>query len=97
MCKDFENRSDKVLIYLIIHRIESLVKADQRIKIVYFHNFSCFDGILLINNIIRLNNYQIKPLMRDNVLYELALFNESFTKHLFTFRDSCRLLPASLN
>lgn len=97
----FEDRSTKVLHALVL-RIESVVKKEnygkskKRPMTIYFHNFSRFDGILLLKHLVcHHKSYKLKPLMRNNKLYEIAVY--SGTKMLFRFRDSLNLLPSKLN
>ncbi|WOL17415.1 DNA polymerase-like [Canna indica] len=47
----FEERSAKVL-YDLVTRINTLVKQEQTPLTIYFHNFSRFDGILLLKHLI---------------------------------------------
>jgi hypothetical protein len=73
------------------------VVAERRnINTVYFHNLSRFDGILLLKHYALYENmYTFKPLMRNNILYELAVYRGK--KLLLRFRDSLNLLPSSLD
>jgi hypothetical protein len=92
---DFEKRSEKVLFDLVL-RISALVKKHKSLKTIYFHNFSRFDGILLLKHLAcKHQKYMLKPLMRNNRLYELAVY--SGKKMLFRFRDSYNLLPSKLS
>ncbi|KAJ8425848.1 hypothetical protein Cgig2_000480 [Carnegiea gigantea] len=90
----FEDRSTKVLNDLII-RILSIVRRKRSALTIYFHNFSRFDGVLLLKHIAYHHKYKLKPLLRNNGLYELGVY--SGKKMLFRFRDSLNLLPGSLN
>jgi len=90
----FDDRSTKVLNDLII-RILSIVRRKRSALTIYFHNFSRFDGILLLKHIACHHKYELKPLLRNNRLYELGVY--SGKKMLFRFRDSLNLLPGSLN
>lgn len=38
-------------IYFIL-KFEAIVKQDKEIQVIYFHNFSRFDGILLIRHLL---------------------------------------------
>ncbi|GJY06607.1 DNA polymerase-like protein [Tanacetum coccineum] len=90
----FEERSRKVMIDLI-SMIERLVKQEKKAKTVYFHNFSRFDGIFLLKHLACHHpKYKIKPLMRNNRLYELSVYSGKVM--LFRFRDSLNLLPGTL-
>lgn len=91
----FEERSTKVL-YDLVLRILTIVIKEQSTLTIYFHNFSRFDGILLLKHLAcHHKSYKLKPLMRNNRLYELAVY--SGEKMLFRFRDSLNLLPGKLS
>lgn len=90
----FEERSNKVL-YDLVSRISTIVRQEQSALTIYFHNFSRFDGILLLKHLAcHHKSYKIKPLMRNHRLYEIAVY--SGKKMLFRFRDSLNLLPGKL-
>ncbi|KAL4553913.1 hypothetical protein LXL04_040018 [Taraxacum kok-saghyz] len=92
---DFEKRSEKVLFDLVL-RISAQCKIHKSVKTIYFHNFSRFDGIILLKHLAcKHTKYTLKPLIRNNRLYELAVY--SGKKMLFRFRDSYNLLPSSLS
>lgn len=60
-----EERSNKIL-FDFIERIAVVVRKDPSIKIVYFHNFSRFDGILLLKySATHGVKYTFIPLMRN--------------------------------
>lgn len=91
---EFADRSDRMLFDFLEHLA---VVADQtNIRTVYFHNFSRFDGILLMKYYASRadKGYTIKPLMRNLRLYELSVYKGK--KRLFRLRDSYTLLPSSL-
>ncbi|XP_071691998.1 DNA polymerase-like [Rutidosis leptorrhynchoides] len=91
----FEKRSKKVLTDLVL-RITALVKKNKEVQTIYFHNFSRFDGIILLKHLAcNHKDFHLKPLMRNHRLYELAVY--SGKKMLFRFRDSLNLLHGSLN
>lgn len=94
----FEERSRKVL-YDFIERVLSVVRGDNSLKTIYFHNLSRFDGIFLLKHLICYHKYKLKPILRNHRLYELAVYNKTKKgkKFLFRFRDSLNLLPGSLN
>ncbi|KAK9741132.1 hypothetical protein RND81_03G084000 [Saponaria officinalis] len=93
--KSFEERSQKLLHDLIL-RIISIRKKNPSIQTVYFHNFSRFDGIFVLKHMaLHHKMFQLKPLMRDNRLYEVAVY--SGKRMLFRFRDSLHLLPGKLD
>lgn len=73
----FEERSTKVL-YDLVLRISTIVRLEQSPLTIYFHNFSRFDGILLLKHLAcHHKSYKLKPLMRNNRLYELAVYSGS--------------------
>ena len=91
---EFEKRSTQMLFDFI----ENLATAaDQyNVRMVYFHNFSRFDGILLLKYFASYGvKYTVKPLMRNLRLYELSVFRGK--KLLYRIRDSYTLLPSSLD
>nr|GME06072.1 DNA polymerase-like [Ipomoea batatas] len=91
----FEERSTKVL-YDFVLRILSIVRKEKSTFTIYFHNFSRFDGILLLKHLAyHHKSLKLKPLMRNHRLYELAVY--SGKKMLFRFRDSLNLLPGKLS
>jgi len=66
---EFEERSNRML-FDFLERL-AVVAAETKIQTVYYHNFSRFDGILLIKYYASYGDkYTIKPLMRNNKLYE---------------------------
>lgn len=91
--KEFEDRSNRVL-FDFLERL-AMVAADTKIRTVYFHNFSRFDGIFLIKYYTsRRDKYTIKPLIRNSMIYELRVYREK--KLVFRIRDSYTILPSSL-
>lgn len=92
---DFEERS-RIILTDLMTRIAFIVKTNPAIRVVYFHNFSRFDGIILLRHLV-LNEkkYTIKPLMRNHVLYEISIYNGN--RLLYSLRDSILLLPNSLD
>jgi hypothetical protein len=90
----FEGRSEKVLKDLVF-KIKA-ISQKEGVKTIYFHNFSRFDGILLLKDLASHHNFKLKTIMRNNNLYELEVYSESSGKLLFRFRDSMALLPGSL-
>lgn len=101
--RSFEERSHKML-FDFIERLSVVVKKDPSIKTVYFHNLGRFDGILLLKYLVSHDGsmkYSIKPIMRNNLLYEISIYCISQYKNkkmlLFRLRDSLRILPNSLD
>lgn len=93
--QEFEERSTKVF-YDLVLRISTILRKEGLPLTIYFHNFSRFDGILLLRHLAcHHKNYKIRPMMRKHRLYELAVYFEK--KFLFRFRDSLNLLPGKLN
>lgn len=84
------------MLFDFIERLEVVVRQNPSIQTVYFHNFSRFDGILLLKHLATHSaKYTIKPLMRNHMLYELAVYLGK--NLLFRLRDSLTLLTGSLN
>jgi len=72
------------------------VADKSQIRTVYFHNFSHFDGIILMKYYAKHGDkYSIKPLMRNNRLYELVVSQGN--KVVLRLQDSLNLLPSSLD
>lgn len=91
----FEDRSTKLLYDLIV-RISIIARKEKSVLTIYFHNFSRFDGIILLKHItLHHKNYRLKTLMRNLRLYELTVYDGK--KLLFRFRDSLNLLPGTLS
>ncbi|KAM7249945.1 hypothetical protein ACFE04_019724 [Oxalis oulophora] len=93
--KDFESQSTKVLFDLVL-KIESIVRQEDKPLVIYFHNFARFDGVILLKHLVcHHKNYTVKPLMRNNRLYEIAIYSDK--NILYRFRDSLTLLPGKLD
>ncbi|KAL3646554.1 hypothetical protein CASFOL_009521 [Castilleja foliolosa] len=91
----FEDRSDRML-FDFLSNLEYQVQENPRLRTVYFHNFSRFDGILILKYYaLRGDKYKLKTLLRNHKLYELKIY--LCDKLLLRFRDSCTLLPSSLD
>lgn len=85
------------MLFEFLSHLEESVKqySSFRLRTVYFHNFARFDGILILRYYVdRGNKYKIKTLLRNHKLYELKVYLGD--KLLLRFRDSCTLLPSSL-
>ncbi|XP_048489772.2 DNA polymerase-like [Beta vulgaris subsp. vulgaris] len=92
----FEERSTQMLKSLIF-RIENITRRNSTVKAVYFHNLGRFDGSFILKHLALYHpNYTVKPLMRDNKLYEIAVYSKK-KRLLFTFKDSLHLLPGRLD
>lgn len=79
-----------------LDRLADVVAVERDIRTVDFHNFSRFDGIILMKfDAAHGNKYSIKPLMRNNRLYELKVYRRK--KQVFSLRDSLTILPSSLD
>nr|QLA48214.1 hypothetical protein [Medinilla magnifica] len=92
----FQDRSNRMLLDFL-ERLAAVVTAKKDIRTIYFHNFSRFDGILLMKYLttIGCGKYYFKPLLRNHRLYELRVYKSN--KLLFRLRDSNNLLPQSLD
>jgi hypothetical protein len=91
----FEERSRDGVLKCFIRFLATIIEKDQTVKTIYFHNFARFDGILLVKHL-AINNpeFKLKPLMRNGQLYELVVYLGKRKRMIF--RDSLKLLPASL-
>jgi hypothetical protein len=99
MQKTIAEKSTMVLSNFV-RRVETIIKQEKSDLTIYFHNFSRFDGILLLKHLAcHHKEFTLKPLLRNNILYELSVYSSysSGKKLLFRFRDSLSLLPQNLN
>lgn len=91
---DFQERSNRMM-FDFLERL-AVVTSERKIRTVYFHNFGRFDGILIVKYYVSyMEKYKIKPLMRNSMIYELAVYRDS--KYLFRFRDSLCVFPKKLD
>lgn len=92
----FLQRSD----YMMTRFIEriSRVSFKRKIKSIYFHNMSKFDGVIIMKYYIRffVNEYKIKALMRNNCLYQLSIFCKNHKSLTYKYMDSLKILPGKL-
>ncbi|KAM0932114.1 putative ribonuclease H-like superfamily [Dioscorea sansibarensis] len=59
----FEERSTKVL-YDLVLRIATIAREEKKTLTIYFHNFSRFDGIILLRHLAcHHQNYKVKALL----------------------------------
>lgn len=92
----FEERSCQML-KSFINRVAAITRQNSTAKTIYFHNLGRFDGIFLLKHLALYHpNYTISPLMRDNRLYEVAVYSKK-KRLIFRFRDSLHLLPGKLD
>ena len=90
---ELKDRSNRML-FGFLERLAAVAEK-TKIRTVYFHNFSRFNGILLLKYYASHGDkYSIKPLMRNLRLYELRVFRGD--KVVLRLRDSYTLLPSSL-
>ena len=89
---DFRERSNQMM-FDFLERL-AVVTSERKIRTVYFHNFGRFDGILIVKSYVSMEKYKIKPLMRNNMIYDLSVYRDS--KYLFRFRDSLCVFPKKL-
>ncbi|KAF6176853.1 hypothetical protein GIB67_026540 [Kingdonia uniflora] len=90
---NFQDRSNKT-IFGFLKSLEKIANFIG-IRVVYFHNFSRFDGIMILKYYTTYGGiYTIKPLMRNLRIYTLEVYKGK--KEVLIFRDSLTLLPGSL-
>jgi len=97
-CEGWGNFEERSINLLNIFHIElrRAIKINKPISVVYFHNLSRFDGILLLKFYTSLGgHYAVKPLIRDNQVYEIVVYCRG--RVIIRFRDSLKLLPGSLD
>lgn len=67
---DFAGRSSMMLNYFLDY-VVATIRSTKRVKVIYFHNLSRFDGILIIKHIIANRpEWGLKPLMRKGEIYQ---------------------------
>lgn len=70
----FLNKSDNMM-KKFIERL-SEVSSENQIRRVYFHNLSRFDGIIILHHYSKYREkYIIKPLMRNQTIYEIVVYS----------------------
>lgn len=93
--KTIEERRDK-MIFDFLERLAVVVRKNPSISTVYFHNLSRFDGILLLKYFVNNSEkYTVKPLIRNNLIYEIAVYRGK--KLLYNLKDSLIMLPNNLD
>lgn len=96
---DFQDRSTKMLSDMIARVLSEKGKL-RRAVTLYFHNFSRFDGIILLRHLALYlpDDLTIKPVVRNSRIYEIAVYllNPLKNRLILKIRDSCLLLPGSL-
>jgi hypothetical protein len=94
----FQDRSNQMMVDFI-KRLVVVVKQNPKIKAVYFHNLSRFDGILILKHMIIHHNteYVLQPLMRNNELFEIVVYRKAGKTLLFRLKDSLKVLPGKLS
>lgn len=87
----FAERSDQML-SSFVNFLAVKAKKSHRI---YFHNFSRFDGLLLIRHLsTNHSNWKLIPLMRNGILYELVVVLGKNKR--MRFRDSASAKQSSI-
>ncbi|KAG6466679.1 hypothetical protein ZIOFF_060114 [Zingiber officinale] len=78
-----------------IYDLGRAVRRNSRLRTIFLHNLSRFDGILLLKHLTAYHNeYRVKALLRNNRIYEIKVY--SGKRLLFRFRDSLNFFPRSL-
>jgi len=90
--KEHSERSTRML-SSFMHNLENLVRKDHSCKVVYFHNFAHFDGIMLTRHLVKYHNYKLTPIMINGELYELRVYYNQ--RHSIVFRDSLKQVGKS--
>lgn len=90
---DFVAKSRMILNYFMDYVVATIL-VEKKMKVIYFHNLSRFDGIPLIKHIIANRpEWKLTPLMRNG---EISQFEVKIEKLKLVFRESMKLLPGSL-
>lgn len=90
--------STSIMLHFFFETVFSVLKSDKRIKVIYSHNLSRCDGILLIDHILTSRSeWVIQPLMRNSELYQfLVLLQRINISWFFLLPGSLRSLGESL-
>lgn len=78
---------------MLIEAVKSVLKPEYNNWLVYFHNFSKFDGVFLLNILVTISN-KVEPLVRDSDLLNITLTTDTGLR--ISFRDSLLLIPGKL-
>jgi hypothetical protein len=70
-----------------------LSKRFENVKYIYAHNFSGFDGILILKHLLDFVGADVKPLLYNNKLISINFKSKDRT---LVFKDSLLLLPVAL-
>lgn len=92
----FVERSERML-FDLCSNVELTVKKykDLRVRTVYYHNLSRFDGVLLVKHYTnRGQPFKVKTLIRNHMIYEIKVYENN--RFILRYRDSLTLLPGSL-
>ena len=86
----------KALFSSFINQLLTLFTSDSKTMVVYAHNFSKFDGVLLLKHL--LSYGKVKPLIFNGKLMSIKinLNVEGYKGKTIIFKDSFLLLPQSL-
>ena len=99
VCQDFHDMSEKMLTEMI-NRIVKDVQRRGSSMVVYFHNLSQFDGIMILSFLTKsYKNCHIEPIMRNDCIYSIKLYKVSKNgdkRLVLTFMDSYLLLKVKL-
>jgi hypothetical protein len=89
---DFKNKDD-----MLISSIKFLMKRKYNNYRVYFHNFSMFDSVFLINTLSNLG-VKITPIIKDGNIIQIKFYYKIIESknYILYFRDSYLIMPASL-
>lgn len=62
------------MLFDFLYQLEACVKVNPKLRTVYFHNLSRFDGMFILNYYAgRANLYKIKPLVRNGRIYDYEI------------------------
>ena len=96
---EYANDLSEDSINLMFHNFISKLLKFNKVKYIYAHNFSGFDGILLLKHLLLFENTTVKPIIFNNRLMAVDFQykeNEDAEPINLKFKDSFLLLPMSL-
>lgn len=90
---DYMNSNEMIRAFL-----KEIIRVAENNTTIYAHNFGKFDGVFLLKHILELfrNEYDIEPVISDNIIKQILLTEKVKPKKLIRFHDSYLMLPSGL-
>jgi hypothetical protein len=94
------NKDNKIKSFLCEENFKDCLNEmieDSFDSIIYFHNGGRFDSIIILRELLNSNKYDVKVIERNNIIYNINLYEKNSEKEILSIRDSILLLPISLS